>query len=76
MGNVQDLRFAYYDGIDWRDTWDSTMGVTNLPNAVRVRIQMADANGPKDINQDPIELIVPLVSQSRTNAAQTTATSP
>jgi type II secretion system protein J len=72
MGNVQDLQFAYYDGTNWRDSWDSTIGGTNLPTAVRVRLQMAGDPTAGNRNMDPIELIFPLVSQSRTNLVQTT----
>ena len=71
MSNVQDLQFAYYDGTNWRDTWDATIGGTNLPTAVRVRLQMAtDANSGNRAS-DPIELVFPLVAQSRTNLLQT-----
>ena len=67
MGNVQSLDFACYDGNNWLDTWDTSLGNTNLPTAVRVRIQLAsDAAG----KQEPIELIVPLDSLSRTNQTQ------
>ena len=41
LGNVQSLEVACFDGIEWRDSWDSSLGDTNLPVAVRVRIQLA-----------------------------------
>jgi hypothetical protein len=65
LSGVQDLHFSCYDGTQWLDQWDTTNGNTNLPVAVRVRIQMAGANA-----NGPIELIVPLVSQVRTNQLQ------
>ena len=70
MGNVQDLQFAYYDGANWRDSWDSTIGGTNLPTAVRVRLQVAPDQNAVSRSSDPIELVFPLVSQSRTNVTQ------
>ena len=71
MGNVQSLEFACYDGTDWRDSWDSSMGDTNLPVAVRVRIQMAGDNSADSRNRQPIEMVFPLSTQSSTNASQT-----
>src|SRR5262249_51023166 len=40
-GNIEQLQFGYFDGNNWNDTWDSSTGSTNLPVAVRVRIQVA-----------------------------------
>ena len=68
MSGVQDLRFACYDGTQWLEAWDTTNGNTNLPVAVRVRIQLAGAAAT-----EPIEMIVPLVSQTRTNQLQAVA---
>ena len=45
MGNVQTLQFDCYDGTQWRNTWDTSAGDTNLPVAVRVRIQLAAKPG-------------------------------
>ena len=69
MGNVARLDFDCYDGTQWRTTWDTTMSDTNLPVAVRVRIQPAGSSR----NQQPITLVVPLDTQSNSN--QTTASS-
>ena len=75
LGGVQDIVFSCFDGSQWSDTWDTT-GITsantNLPVAVRVRIQLA---GNNSANTQPIEMLVPIDSQSRTNATpNTTAT--
>ena len=67
MGRVQNLTFDCYDGTQWRNAWDTTMGDTNLPMAVRVTIQLA-GEGPNDAHaREPIVLLVPVDSQSRTN---------
>jgi type II secretory pathway component PulJ len=67
MGNVQNLTFDCYDGTQWRNTWDTTASDTNLPIAVRVTIQLA-GDGPNDPRaQQPIVLLVPVDSESRTN---------
>ena len=66
MSGVASLRFSCFDGSQWLDTWDTTDMTTlntNLPLAVRVQIQMAGNNK----NALPIEILVPIDSQSRTN---------
>jgi type II secretory pathway component PulJ len=73
LGNVQSLEFAGYDGVDWRESWDTSMGNTNLPSAVRVRVLMAN-DQKSDPNQEPFEMVVPVVSQSRTNQTSTSST--
>lgn len=72
MGNVQSLEFACYDGNDWRDSWDSSAGDTNLPVAVRIRIELATEKPPGAGNQQPIEMVFPLLTLSRTNSSQIT----
>ncbi len=66
LSGVASLRFSCFDGTQWLDTWDTTdtsTSDTNLPVAVRVQIQMAG----NDKNALPIEVLVPIDSQSRTN---------
>ncbi len=67
MGHVQSLEFDCYDGTQWRTTWDTSAGDTNLPAAIRIRIQLAAEPGQDALSAQPIEMFVPLVSQSRTN---------
>ena len=76
LSHIQNLEFACYDGTDWRDSWDTSMANTNLPMAVRVRIQMLSDSSNSNLKDQPFELIVPLLAQSRTNqvtAASTTS---
>ena len=69
LSGVENIKFSCFDGSQWQDTWDTT-GVTsvntNLPLAVRVDIQMSGNN-----NLQPIELVVPIDVQVRTNTALT-----
>jgi len=72
LSGVQSLKFSCYDGASWDDVWDTTDPTaiyTNLPAAVRVDIQMA---GPANLG--PIEIVVPIDSQSRTNMVLTSST--
>ncbi len=74
LSGVQDIKFTCFDGAQWQDTWDTTgltSTVTNLPLAVRVDIQMA---GDKSMTAQPIELVVPIDAQVRTNTVLTTTT--
>jgi type II secretion system protein J len=64
MSGVQNLTISCYDGAQWWNTWDTTgltSANTNLPVAVRVDIQ------PVGNQMPPIEILVPIDSQSRTN---------
>jgi len=71
LSGVQNIKFTCFDGTQWQETWDTT-GVTstytNLPLAVRVDIQMSGGGA----NAQPIEMVVPIDAQTRTNAVLTT----
>jgi type II secretion system protein J len=72
LSGVQDIKFTCFDGAVWQETWDTTgltSTETNLPLAVRVDIQMAGKNAA---TAQPIELVVPIDAQARTNAVLTT----
>jgi prepilin-type N-terminal cleavage/methylation domain-containing protein len=71
MGGVEDVVFLFYDGMQWIDTWDSTSSETNLPMAIKVQIELT-AKETELERRTPIELIVPIVVQSRTNSAAQT----
>jgi type II secretion system protein J len=72
LSGVASIKFSCFDGAQWQDTWDTT-GLTsmntNLPLAVRVDIQMAGNN-----NAQPVEILVPIDSVSRTNMVLTSST--
>ena len=65
LSGVASVKFSCYDGAQWQDAWDTTSATavnTNLPLAVRVEIQMAG-----NANAQPVEVVVPIDSVSRTN---------
>ncbi|MFZ0826440.1 MAG: GspJ family type II secretion system protein [Verrucomicrobiia bacterium] len=69
MGGIENIKFSCFDGAQWNDAWDTTnmtSGNTNLPVAVRVLIQMA-GNNAGNTRPPPVEILVPIDSQSRTN---------
>lgn len=65
LSHVQSAEFDAFDGLQWR-TWDTSMGDTNLPMAVRIRLHLAADNGG-NANLEPLEVIVPLTTVTRTN---------
>jgi hypothetical protein len=67
MGKVQSLQFDCYDGTQWRNTWDTSAGDTNLPVAVRIRIQLVAKPSEGTVNPTPLEMLVQIISQTRTN---------
>lgn len=72
MSGVESIKFSCYDGAAWQEVWDTTSldsVNTNLPLAVKVDIQMS---GRADLQ--PVEIIVPIDSVSRTNMILTSTT--
>lgn len=71
LRDVARVEVECFDGLRWLPQWDTTdtTGLTtNLPVAVRVRLQRGLSWGA---NQGPVELLVPLGTQSRTNSTST-----
>lgn len=64
LSGVQNITFSYFDGSNWQDAWDSTTS-SNLPTAIKVQIDLATENNQRA--PSPIELVVPIVVQARTN---------
>jgi type II secretion system protein J len=72
MSGVETVTFQYYDGSNWKDTWDSTeadtvTGLTNnLPKAIKVALAL-HAEDSSLGSPAPVELIVPVSVLQRTN---------
>ena len=75
MGGVQQIQFYFYDGSQWRNTWDSTTETSGLPKAIKVQIDLGAERGDRgeQWTKPPIQLLVPVVVQSRTNQNQSAA---
>ena len=73
MSGVQNVLFFFYDGTQWRDSWDSatadpSTGQTNmLPLAIKVQIQLAAGENGRRAAPSPVEMVVALMAQSSTN---------
>ena len=73
LSGVASVKFSCFDGTQWQEVWDTTDPTTvntNLPLAVRVEIQLAGANR----TAQPIQLVVPIDSVTRTNMVLFSAT--
>jgi len=67
LSHVNTVDFDCYDGSQWRNSWDTSAGDTNLPTAVRIRIHLTANNGEDATKKAPLELLVPLMTLTRTN---------
>lgn len=67
LSGVEELRFQFHDGTQWRDTWDSTTETTVLPAAIKVQVYLT-RDRTNVLNAEPVELVVPLLVQPDTNA--------
>ena len=62
LADVDKLEFECYDGTRWRTTWDTTLGDTNMPTALRVLIHQSRNRGGDTRTGPPLQLIVPINS--------------
>jgi hypothetical protein len=65
LQDVSSLKFSYYDGTNWNDSWSTVL--SNIPVAIRVSIDFATAKNASDL-KPPVQFVVPIVSWSNTNS--------
>lgn len=71
LRDVSRIDVEAFDGLQWLQQWDTTGtsgSTTNLPVAVRIRLQRGPTWG---VDSGPVELLVPLGVQARTNSTST-----
>ncbi len=68
VGDVESVEFQFYNGTDWRSTWDTSASDVGLPQAVRIRIQLAAENPTAKLSREPLELLVPITTVLLTNS--------
>ncbi|MBN1676052.1 MAG: prepilin-type N-terminal cleavage/methylation domain-containing protein [Kiritimatiellae bacterium] len=74
LSRVERLEIVFFDGQEWLEAWDSLEREGEVPQAVRVRILQAAAEGA--VRPPPIEVVVPWPMQPvSSEAAGTGATS-
>jgi type II secretion system protein J len=84
LGGVETVTFLYHDGSQWRESWDATVvntttGLSNgLPAAVKMQVQLANEDGAVSRSSRsrelPVELVVPIQVQQRTNQTEQATT--
>ncbi|MEW6157118.1 MAG: type II secretion system protein GspJ [Verrucomicrobiota bacterium] len=76
LGGVEMVEFLFFSGTEWQPSWDSTAEETPLPKAIKVRLQLAREDERRSQMDEvaPLELIVPLTVQARTNQTSTSST--
>ncbi|SRR3954468_20661071 len=68
VSGVQQIAFLYYDGSQWAESWDSTTQDPKLPTGIKMQILLAPDEQVKAASQQmPIEIIVPILVQGKTN---------
>jgi hypothetical protein len=71
MSGVDTIRFSFYDGVQWREYWDSTIETNKVPLGIKVELQLTGDPGSRSANT-PVELVVPVILLAGTNeVAQT-----
>lgn len=71
MSGLEELRLQFYDGMTWIENWDNST-TTNLPQAIKVQIIMAEDRARAGRVPMPIEIVVPVFVQAATNTLEQT----
>ena len=72
LRGVDLVTYDFYDGTNWQNTWDSTMQ-TNPPAAIKMSLRFA-VQERGQIPRGPLEFLVPVMTQLRTNVLSSTST--
>jgi general secretion pathway protein J len=75
MGGVDQIAFQFFDGSQWQNTWDSTLQTPSLPKAIKMQIQLLQDRSLRASTQTPIEIVVPVMVEARTNSTTTSTNS-
>jgi type II secretion system protein J len=70
MSGVADLRMLFFDGLAWREDWDSTTSTGALPQGVRIELGL-DPTTTDRTTPELVELVMPLLVQASTNTTAT-----
>ena len=69
LNGVRDVVFSFYDGSQWRTSWDSTTENPQLPSGIKVEIQLEpDAEDPNAPLPPLLQLVVPVMVSAPTNS--------
>ena len=63
LDNVRSLQFEFFDGLEWLQTWDSTVNEPAVPLAVRARVEVFTNNPNPTGRQTRVwEILVPILT--------------
>jgi type II secretion system protein J len=72
MNGVDTITVLFYDGLQWREYWDSTTETNKLPYGIKIQLQLTHDNSDRTYHA-PIEIVAPVILRAGTNeVAQTT----
>lgn len=77
LQGVDSLEFEFYDGTEWKTSWDSSTADPVMPVAVRVTLGMTPAEDEDQRNSrlnNLVELVVPITIVSATNGTSSAST--
>jgi type II secretion system protein J len=69
LSGVESMEVSFFDGSGWQESWEYSEDNKTLPEAIRVRIQMAAE--ATHIQPPPIEVLVPWTTQASIQQATT-----
>jgi general secretion pathway protein J len=75
LTGIESMEISFYDGSDWKESWEASQDDPTLPQAVRVRLQPVTAN-VGDPKPPFIEVLVPWTTQTSMGSSSTTPTTP
>lgn len=68
LDGVEELLFQYYDGTQWRESWDSAVEPAVLPLAIKVQLFLSRSR-TNLADREPVELVVPIEVRPLTNTS-------
>jgi prepilin-type N-terminal cleavage/methylation domain-containing protein len=73
VNNVETMQITFYNGSDWVNTWYATNQEPALPLAIKMSVYFTPTEIGKPA-RDPLEFLVPILTQAPTNPAASTIT--
>ena len=72
LTDARQVQLMFYDGIQWRNYWDSTTETSTLPKGIKIEVDFApDSDRRTNIS---LQVTVPILLQAPTNTTATNAT--
>jgi general secretion pathway protein J len=66
LHGVETVTVLFYDGLQWREDWDSTVATNKLPLGIKMQLQLASEPSDRSYHA-PVEVVAPVILQAGTN---------